>query len=66
MDPKNRNALCLYSECLMSLGKMDAARQCIDGCIASNPDFKRAVLIRGKLLMSDSFKSYVKVSLSAC
>jgi len=53
--------MCLAAECLMHLNELETAREYIDSCIAINPDFRSAFLVRGKLLAMDYYKNYAKV-----
>ena len=62
-DPRNQQAMCLLGECFVRLNKLDAAREWLDACIATNADFKRPFLVRGKLLASDYFKNHTKVGI---
>jgi len=45
----------------MHLNELETAREYIDSCIAINPDFRSAFLVRGKLLAMDYYKNYAKV-----
>jgi hypothetical protein len=40
------------------MGKLDGAREQLDLCITSNPECKRAYLLRGKLIADAYFKNY--------
>ena len=66
LDERNQQGLCLLAECCVKLGKPDSAREYLDTCIATNADYKRPYLLRGKLLASDHFKNFAKVCVYAC